>query len=230
MLSDCVNSIRAGQNWSLSMKLIMLLPSRKHRPTSGIPSLSNITDLASYMRLLHYFNDGVELPSAISPIGDHNHGSRVPIIGFSATFSRPDQLALSAVFQKIVFHREVTHMLDEGWYVQSQFLCPVNMLTSSSGYPRRGRQLCNVICTSTMSKRTLWGTTRPHLWHIMSTQLRSTTSSSELIFTELEIVGRHSYSAWILAMSPMSHKHSGMPESTPGQSPQSRRRRLGKRP
>jgi len=48
-----------------------------------------------------------------SSSGEH----RVPIIGFSATFSRPDQLALSAVFEKIVFHREVTAMLDEGWSV-----------------------------------------------------------------------------------------------------------------
>ena len=121
MSKGCANLIRAGRNWSLSTKLIMLLPSRKHRPISRSPGPSNSADLDRYLRLLHYFNAGVELPSTISPIGDHNHGSKVPIIGFSATFSRPDQLALSAVFEKIVFHREVTHMLDEGWYVNLPF-------------------------------------------------------------------------------------------------------------
>ncbi|WWD16731.1 hypothetical protein CI109_101162 [Kwoniella shandongensis] len=69
----------------------------------------------SYLRLLHYFNDEVQLPSTLQPITTLKHEHKVPIIGFSATFSRPDQLALSAVFEKIVFHREITHMLDEGW-------------------------------------------------------------------------------------------------------------------
>ncbi|KAK8861366.1 hypothetical protein IAR55_002185 [Kwoniella newhampshirensis] len=69
----------------------------------------------SYLRLLHYFNDEVQLPKTSSPVISHDHGNKVPIIGFSATFSRPDQLALSAVFEKIVFHREILHMLEEGW-------------------------------------------------------------------------------------------------------------------
>ena len=47
------------------------------------------------------------------------HGNKVPIIGFSATFSRPDQLALNMVFEEIVFHREISTMLEDGWYVQT---------------------------------------------------------------------------------------------------------------
>jgi len=43
------------------------------------------------------------------------HGRRVPIIGFTATFKRDDQLALSAAYEKIVFHRETRTMLSEGW-------------------------------------------------------------------------------------------------------------------
>jgi ATP-dependent helicase IRC3 len=39
----------------------------------------------------------------------------VPIVGFSATFSRHDTLALSAAFEEIVFHRDVGSMLEEGW-------------------------------------------------------------------------------------------------------------------
>ncbi|WWC60064.1 uncharacterized protein I303_102627 [Kwoniella dejecticola CBS 10117] len=68
----------------------------------------------SYLRLLHYFNNQVHLPSNISPMSNH-HPSNVPIIGFSATFSRPDQLALSSVFEKIVFHRDISTMLEDGW-------------------------------------------------------------------------------------------------------------------
>jgi ATP-dependent helicase IRC3 len=54
-------------------------------------------------------------PSIIADASSTAQRNQVPIIGFSATFSRPDQLALSAVFEKIVFHREVTSMLEEGW-------------------------------------------------------------------------------------------------------------------
>lgn len=48
----------------------------------------------------------------------YNHGRRVPIIGFTATFKRDDQLALSAAYEKIVFHRETRTMLNEGWWVE----------------------------------------------------------------------------------------------------------------
>lgn len=37
------------------------------------------------------------------------------IIGFTATFSRHDQLALSAVFEEIVYHQDVWDMLQAGW-------------------------------------------------------------------------------------------------------------------
>ncbi|RXK37471.1 hypothetical protein M231_05294 [Tremella mesenterica] len=69
----------------------------------------------SYLRILHYFNEDVQLPSTISPITSQSHGSKVPIIGFSATFSRHDQLALRAVFENIVFHTEISSMLQDGW-------------------------------------------------------------------------------------------------------------------
>lgn len=45
----------------------------------------------------------------------HSHNRRTPIVGFSATFTRPDQLALSAAFEKIVYHAEIATMLKAGW-------------------------------------------------------------------------------------------------------------------
>ncbi|WWC87646.1 uncharacterized protein L201_002536 [Kwoniella dendrophila CBS 6074] len=84
----------------------------------------------SYLRLLHHFNKDVQLPDTILPFSATSNESiqdepltskivsdesNVPIIGFSATFSRPDQLALSSVFEKIVFHKDISEMLDDGW-------------------------------------------------------------------------------------------------------------------
>nr|ODN98589.1 DEAD box family helicase [Cryptococcus depauperatus CBS 7855] len=69
----------------------------------------------SYLRLLHYFNQQVNLPSSIEPHTRHDHGHHVPIIGFSATFSRSDHLALSSVFEEIVYHQEISTMLKDGW-------------------------------------------------------------------------------------------------------------------
>jgi len=69
----------------------------------------------SYLRILSYFN---------SDIASTNHKGRrdtVPIVGFSATFSRHDGLALGKVFQEIVYHQDFLEMISDKWYVsQSQ--------------------------------------------------------------------------------------------------------------
>lgn len=51
---------------------------------------------------------------------------RIPIIGFSATFSRHDGLALGRVFDRIVYHRDFLEMIDEQW------LCPVRFTSIRS--------------------------------------------------------------------------------------------------
>jgi len=43
----------------------------------------------------------------------------VPIIGFSATFSRHDGLALGSVFERIVYHRDFLEMIKEQWFADS---------------------------------------------------------------------------------------------------------------
>ncbi|ORX36359.1 P-loop containing nucleoside triphosphate hydrolase protein [Kockovaella imperatae] len=77
----------------------------------------------SYLRLLHHFNRDVKLPDAVDPIESRDHERTVPIVGFTATFSRNDHMALSDVYQQIVYHREVQLMLEEGW------LCPAKLTT-----------------------------------------------------------------------------------------------------
>lgn len=52
---------------------------------------------ASYLRIVDYF-------AKRSPNQTH-HSSTLPIVGFSATFSRHDGLALSAVFDHVVYHK-----------------------------------------------------------------------------------------------------------------------------
>ncbi len=49
-------------------------------------------------------------------------GPHVPLIGFSATFSRNDKISLGSVFQEIVYHRDVSTSLEEGWCVIVQRL------------------------------------------------------------------------------------------------------------
>lgn len=51
---------------------------------------------------------------------------KIPIIGFSATFSRHDGLALGRVFDRIVFHRDFLSMIDDNW------LCPVRFTSIRS--------------------------------------------------------------------------------------------------
>ncbi|KAH9486984.1 Putative mitochondrial ATP-dependent helicase irc3 [Psilocybe cubensis] len=47
---------------------------------------------------------------------------KVPIIGFSATFGRHDGLALSSVFERIVYHRELAEMMLEEWLCKVRFI------------------------------------------------------------------------------------------------------------
>jgi ATP-dependent helicase IRC3 len=41
----------------------------------------------------------------------------VPILGFTATFSRTDGLALGTIFEKIVYHSDWLSMIKGGWFV-----------------------------------------------------------------------------------------------------------------
>lgn len=68
-----------------------------------------------YRRLLSQFDPNIRNPDATAtpPALSHN----IPIIGFSATFSRHDGLALGSVFERIVYHRDFLEMIKEQWLV-----------------------------------------------------------------------------------------------------------------
>ena len=64
--------------------------------------------------MLSRFNPEIQSPDKISiPGPEPLH--KVPIIGFSATFSRHDGLALGSVFQRVVYHRDFLEMIREQW-------------------------------------------------------------------------------------------------------------------
>lgn len=62
----------------------------------------------SYVEILRYFN-------ANSP------SSKIPVVGFSATFERADNKALSEVIDKIVYHRGILDMIDDKWLCEGKF-------------------------------------------------------------------------------------------------------------
>jgi ATP-dependent helicase IRC3 len=67
----------------------------------------------SYRRILSHFNPDVKHPDEAFKAPTLNH--IIPIVGFSATFSRHDGLALGSVFQRIVYHRDFLEMIKEQW-------------------------------------------------------------------------------------------------------------------
>ena len=89
--------------------------------------------------MLSNFDPNIRNPDAtvIPPTLSHN----IPIIGFSATFSRHDGLALGSVFERIVYHRDFLEMIKEQWLIY--------IILSSVHYlnPQLNR-LCNVRFTS----------------------------------------------------------------------------------
>lgn len=52
--------------------------------------------------------------------------------GCSATFSRNDELALGDIFEKVVYHRDIKAMMDEGW------LCPAQVYQVSTAIDLQG--------------------------------------------------------------------------------------------
>ncbi|KAH9470607.1 hypothetical protein Pst134EA_007854 [Puccinia striiformis f. sp. tritici] len=76
----------------------------------------------SYLQILSYFNRDIEHQNAPESENSYNlKHAEVPIIGFSATFSRHDRLALSTVFQEIVYHYELRDMIQAGWLAPARF-------------------------------------------------------------------------------------------------------------
>ncbi|KAJ6519770.1 P-loop containing nucleoside triphosphate hydrolase protein [Mycena sanguinolenta] len=73
----------------------------------------------SYRRLLANFDADIKHPDTDfkTPVLPH----KIPIIGFSATFSRHDGLALGSVFERIVYHRDFIEMIKEQWLCDVRF-------------------------------------------------------------------------------------------------------------
>lgn len=63
---------------------------------------------ATYMKVLRHFH--ADVPN-----------TKVPVIGFSATFERADKRALSAALDEIVYHKDVMEMIDEKWLCEGRF-------------------------------------------------------------------------------------------------------------
>ena len=65
---------------------------------------------ATYRAVLSHFNSDIPCDEPEIDVPVH-----VPIIGFSATFSRHDGLALGTVYDQIVFHKDFLAMIEEQW-------------------------------------------------------------------------------------------------------------------
>lgn len=92
----------------------------------------------SYRKILSRFHRDIRHPDVDFEPPDLPH--EIPIIGFSATFSRHDGLALASVFQRIVYHRDFLEMIKEQW-LDLHFLRNI-------AADRRNNRLCNVRFTS----------------------------------------------------------------------------------
>lgn len=62
----------------------------------------------SYMQILKHFN--ADVPE-----------TKVPVIGFSATFERADKRALSQALDEIVYDKDVMEMIEEKWLCEGRF-------------------------------------------------------------------------------------------------------------
>ncbi|KAG6912005.1 hypothetical protein DXG01_000253 [Tephrocybe rancida] len=73
----------------------------------------------SYRRLLSHFDPDIQNPDPTFKPPALLH--KIPVIGFSATFSRHDGLALGSVFNRIVYHRDFLEMIKDQWLCDVRF-------------------------------------------------------------------------------------------------------------
>ncbi|PWN48973.1 P-loop containing nucleoside triphosphate hydrolase protein [Violaceomyces palustris] len=116
----------------------------------------------SYLTVLSHFDPSIKhpnpTPSDPSKLEGIDDQPEVPIIGFSATFSRHDGLALGKVFDRIVFHKDFLEMIGEKWLCPIRFtsikadidLSSVKLNTNSSDF--QTSSLASVVNTSVVNK------------------------------------------------------------------------------
>ncbi|GAA96215.1 hypothetical protein E5Q_02879 [Mixia osmundae IAM 14324] len=78
----------------------------------------------SYRRILSHFNSRVVPEASPDVIEDSiatTVAADVPLIGFSATFSRHDGIGLGKVFDEIVYHKDFLEMMDEKYLSHVRF-------------------------------------------------------------------------------------------------------------
>ncbi|CAA7258701.1 unnamed protein product [Cyclocybe aegerita] len=73
----------------------------------------------SYRTLLSRFHPDIRHPENLESFPQGSH--KVPVIGFSATFGRHDGVALSSVFESIVYHQDFLEMIKEQWLCKVTF-------------------------------------------------------------------------------------------------------------
>ncbi|CCE64357.1 hypothetical protein TPHA_0H01510 [Tetrapisispora phaffii CBS 4417] len=59
--------------------------------------------------------------SYIKVVDTINSNGKIPVIGFSATFERNDNKALSVMFDEIVYHKGIVEMIKENWLCEGLF-------------------------------------------------------------------------------------------------------------
>lgn len=89
----------------------------------------------SYLNVLSYFDPKISEGEAESTADIQD---RIPIVGFSATFSRHDGLALGKVFDRIVFHKDFLEMIGEKW------LCPIRFTSIKADIDLSNVKLSNL--------------------------------------------------------------------------------------
>ncbi|EDO14949.1 hypothetical protein Kpol_365p4 [Vanderwaltozyma polyspora DSM 70294] len=62
----------------------------------------------TYINILKHFN--TDVPE-----------TKIPVVGFSATFERADNKSLSCAIDEIVYHRGIVEMIDENWLCEGKF-------------------------------------------------------------------------------------------------------------
>ncbi|TCD69925.1 hypothetical protein EIP91_005749 [Steccherinum ochraceum] len=113
----------------------------------------------AYRRILSTFHHEVKHPNPEeSSDAAKDSTCSVPIIGFSATFSRHDGLALRSVYESIVYHQDFMEMMKDNWLCKVRFttvranLDLENITVNTGSGDFNATSLAHVVNTPTVNK------------------------------------------------------------------------------
>lgn len=115
----CPDSDLIVATWQTLVKPERLAKYDPHKIKAIVVDEAHHSASDSYLKILAAFHPELRIPDVSNFLCTSLDG--VPLVGFSATWARLDGVGLGVVYQKMVYHKDLVDLIDEGWLCDMRF-------------------------------------------------------------------------------------------------------------